>query len=283
VMKARYDIERARLMVDARDVLTPLEIEKSRLELAKAEQKLLEVESRILSDRAGASADLSAIQRRRNKAQFELRRAEASLGNLTLRAPVTGVVTLLANYRASSSFGRSAPLFKEGDRTYAGAEIAELPELSAILVRVPVVESDRGSLQSGQQALVRVDAVPDKEHQGVVEEIGLLAKLDYSSWPTRKSFNLMIRLDSPDPRLRPGMSATARVAVARRPDSILIPVEAVFEKGGRTMAYVENRGDYSERVIEVTRRGGGNALVASGLKPGERVALKDPVPEGNRN
>jgi HlyD family secretion protein len=283
VMKARYDIERARLMVDARDVLTPLEIEKSRLELAKAEQKLREVEAKITSDRAGASADTSAIQRRRAKALLELELAEASLARLTLQAPEHGIVTLLPNYRASSTLGRGAPLFKEGDRTYAGAEIAELPELSAILVRVPVAESDRGRLQSGQEVSVRVDAVPDKEHQGVVEEIGLLAKLDFSSWPTRKSFNMTIRLASPDTRLRPGMSATARVAVRRQPNSILVPVGAVFEKDGRTIAYVQDQGRFAERVIEVTRRGGGEALVGRGLNPGERVALKDPMPEGNRN
>jgi multidrug efflux pump subunit AcrA (membrane-fusion protein) len=75
------------------------------------------------------------------------------------------------------------------------------------------------------------------------------------------------------------MSATARIAVERVPNVILIPAEASFQKKGRNVAYVLNGTVFAERVIEITRRSGGQLWIAKGLNPGEKVALKDPTPE----
>ena len=91
--------------------------------------------------------------------------------------------------------------------------------------------------------------------------------------------DLTVRLEQPDPRLRPGMSATVRIAVERLPGSILIPAEAVFEKNGRTVGYVLAKNGFEERRIHVARRGDGNTVIGDGLRVGERVALKDPTLE----
>ncbi len=282
LMKARYDIERARLEVSKEEVVPAIEIEKGRLQLAKAEQKLHEVEEKIASDRVVAEADLAASAQKRKKAQFDLDQAERNLASLTLVAPVDGIITIMMNYRARSGIGLNAPPFKEGDRAWPGAEIAAIPELASIQVNAPVDESDRGRLELKQQVTMRIDAVPDHEHKGGVASISPIAKLDYSSWPIKKNFDLTIRLEQPDPRLRPGMSVTARVAVERLPNSILIPSEAVFEKNGQTLSYILKNGEFEERRIEVSRRGDGEVLVGHGLARGERVALKDPTLEAAR-
>jgi HlyD family secretion protein len=278
VMSAKFGLERARLDASTQDVIPAIEHEKNVLALAKAEQRVREVETRIESSRIGAAADLAGTLRRRDKAQADLEQAERNLAALTLVSPVDGVIAMLPNSRARTSImGGSTPVFKEGDRTYAGAGIAEVPDLSTIQANAPVYEADRGKIAPGQPVTLRVDGVPDKEHKGKVREISPLAKLDYSGYPVRKSFDLAVALEQPDPRLRPGMSATFRVEVERLPGSIVIPAEAVFDRGGRMMAYVLAGGVFQERLLEVGRRGDGQVLVAHGLKPGERIALKDPT------
>ena len=278
VMSAKFGLERARLDASTQDVIPAIEHEKNVLALAKAEQRVREVETRIESSRIGAAADLAGTLRRRDKAQADLEQAERNLAALALVSPVDGVITILPNSRARTSImGGTTPVFKEGDRSYAGAAIAELPELSTIQANAPVYEADRGKVALGQPVALRVDGVPDKEHRGKVSEISPLAKLDYSSYPIKKSFDLAVQLEQPDPRLRPGMSANFRVEVERLPNSIVIPAEAVFDRGGRMVAYVLTKGVFEERLLEVGRRGDGQILVASGLKPGERIALKDPT------
>jgi HlyD family secretion protein len=278
VMSAKFGLERARLDASTQEVIPAIEHEKNVLALAKAEQKVREVETRITSSRIGAEADLAGTLRRRDKARADLEQAERNLAALALVSPVDGVITILPNSRARTSImGGTTPVFKEGDRTYAGAAIAEVPELSTIQANAPVYEADRGKVAPGQPVALRVDGVPDKEHKGKVSEISPLAKLDYSSYPIRKSFDLAVRLEPPDPRLRPGMSANFRVEVERLHDSIVIPAEAVFDRSGRIVAYVLAKGVFEERMLEVGRRGDGQVLVARGLKPGERVALQDPM------
>jgi hypothetical protein len=75
------------------------------------------------------------------------------------------------------------------------------------------------------------------------------------------------------------MNTTVRVAVDRVADAVLIPVRAVFEKNGRSVAYVARpRGGWDERVVQIARRGQEQLVVREGVKPDERVALKDPIP-----
>ncbi len=276
--KARYDVERAKLDLSKAEILSKIEGEKNRYALSDAEQKLREIEQKLTSNREGAAADVESRKQRREKSLYDVRQAERAIAGLTMTAPVDGMVTLMPNYRARSfGGGGSAPEFKEGDRAWPGATIAELPDLSTVRVTGRVDEADRGRVNADQSARVRIDAVPDKEIKGHVAMISPLAKPDFSSWPIVKNFDLAVQLDDADARIRPGMSATARIAVDRVPSSILIPLDAVFSKNGRNLVYVFARGKFEERWIETGRRGNGQIIVIKGLKAGERIALQDPT------
>jgi multidrug efflux pump subunit AcrA (membrane-fusion protein) len=102
--------------------------------------------------------------------------------------------------------------------------------------------------------------------------------LDYSDTINiTKNFDMTVQLENPDPRLRPGMRTGLRVEVERVPNAMVIPAESVFLKNGQTVAYVLSDGIYSERPLTLARRGAGQVMVSHGLKPGERIALKDPT------
>ena len=278
VMSAQFGLERARLDASTRDVIPAIENEKNVLALAKAEQKLRELEIKIASDRVGAEANLAGTLRRRDKAKADLEQAERNLTALTLTSPADGIIALLSNSRGRTTVrSSSSPMFKEGDRVWSGAAIAEIPDMATIHAVAPVYEADRGRIEQGQPVTLVLEAVPDKEHLGRVGDISPLARIGSSSYPGRKSFELRVQLEKPDPRLRAGMTATLRVEVERIHNSIVIPAEAVFDKGGRMVAYVLAKGGYQERTLNLARRGGSQVMIAAGLKPGERIALKDPT------
>jgi HlyD family secretion protein len=280
VMSAEFTLERARLDASTRDVITALENEKNMLALEKAEQKKLELNSKMESRRIGIEADMAATLRRREKAIADLEQAERNMASLTLTSPSGGIITLLPNSRSRATLSGTSPPFKEGDRAYAGASIAEIPDLSTIQARAGVMESDRGRLMPGQPVILNIEAIPDREHKGKVQDISPLAKLDYSDIiNVTKKFDMTVQLENPDFRLRPGMMAGLRVEVERLPNAIVIPSEAVFLKNGQTAAFVLSDGIYRERLLTLARRGAGQVMVSRGLKPGERIALKDPTLE----
>ena len=282
--RARNDVERARLDTTAADLLSPVDAEERRLALDDARQKLRATDEKVTSGRDANAADMESLRQKRDKALAEVKQAETNLASMTLTAPADGMVALMKNYSAAGSFS-NPPDFREGDRPWPGAAIAELPSMASIVAEAHVDEADRGRLQAGQAVTVRIDALPDKELTGRIADISTLARADIGSWPPVRNFDVRISLATSDASLRPGMSATVRVVTDRVQRATLVPAASVFSKSGRTVVYVLTRGGFEERAIEVARRGSEQVAVARGVKPGERVALKDPTataPEAER-
>ena len=273
--KARYDVRRAELDVVPSEFLPRMEREQKELAMKDATAILAAAERKLKALGDIEKAEVGSKTQKRDKARFDMEHADHQLGGLEIFAPVDGVVAIMPNWRACCP----PPEFKPGDRAWPGQIIAEVPDLSTLRVSARLEEAERGRMQQGQRVIVRADAVPDKEMTGKIDDISALARVDFSNWPPQRNFNMVVQLDQMDPRLRPGMNTTVRVAVDRVPDAILIPARAVFEKEGRSVAYVQRtRGGWDERLVQIARRGQEQLVVREGVQPGERVALKDPIP-----
>lgn len=273
---AKYGVERATLDTRKAEILSEIDGQKTKLTLESSQQKLLETQEKVKSGKVSTSANVELRKKKKEKADYDVALAERQIASLTLRSPSDGMVTALPNFRASM-FGSNPPDFKEGDRAWPGAAVAEIPDLSEIRFEARIDEADRGRLKSGQPATVRVDAVPDKEFGAKIRDISTLAKLDFSGWPPAKNFSIDVQIANTDGRVRPGMSANSRIEINRVPGSILVPNEAVFSKAGRTVVYVQNGRKFEERQVTIGRRNSTEAQVLAGLKTGEKVATKDPT------
>ena len=280
LMKARYDVERAKLDLGKRDLVSRIEYEPAKLSLGDAEQRQKEVEAKALSTKASADAELTGKRRKRDKAQYDVDRTQASIDALHLLAPADGTVNILENPRSGGPFGGGGVEFREGDRAWAGASILELPDLSSIHLEARLDESDRGRLKVGQTASVKIEAVPGKDLSARVDLISVLARVDFSSgWPPVRNFDLGLILDEKDTRIRPGMTATARIAADRLPNVTLVPAEAIFQKDGHPIVYLLNGSKFDEQQIEIVRRGREQAAVSAGVNPGDKLAARRPEPE----
>jgi multidrug resistance efflux pump len=272
--KARYDVRRAELDTVPQEFLSQVEREQKQLALADAKSRLDEAERKLKAWRDIEQAELGSKVQKRDKARFDVEHAERQMGALQIVAPVDGVVAIMPNWRACCP----PPDFKPGDRAWPGQVIAEVPDLSTLRVTAKLEEAERGRMQLGQRVVVRADAIPDKELTGTIGNISALARVDFSNWPPQRNFEMIVKLDQMDARLRPGMNASVRVAVDRLADAVLIPARAVFQKSGRSVAYVaRTRGGWDERLVQFARRGQEQLVVREGIRPGERVALKDPT------
>src|SRR5690606_24130260 len=119
------------------------------------------------------------------------------------------------------------------------------------------------------EAKVKIEAVPDREFKARIETISVLARVDFSSgWPPPKNFDLRLVLVETDPRIRPGMTAVARIPTNRVPDVVLVPAEAVFQKDGAPVVYVLDGSKFIERPVQIARRSKDQAVIASGVEPG---------------
>jgi RND family efflux transporter MFP subunit len=273
VMKAGYDVEAAKLEASKQEIVSKIEGQEAELKLADAEQKLREAKIKQKSDETLNKATIESKEEASKKAKYDVARAERSLAQMTLRAPSAGTISLLQHWTGSGE----AP-YRPGDRAWPGAAIAELPDATTLRVTARVDETERGRLAVKQPVTVQLNAMPDREFTGHIEQIGAIASIDFSGgWPFPRNFILLIVLDQTDPRFKPGLTGQVMVVVDRVPDALTIPAQALFQRSGQNVAYVWHGTQFEERAIEVGRRSGDKIMVAKGVRAGEQVALKDPT------
>lgn len=283
VMTAQYNLERAKLDASKAEVVSEIEGAKSRIDVGISQGELNQVGTVVKAHKATQEADLARLQQRKDKTVRDVERAKGYLTKMVLRAPQDGIVNILPNFRAQGSFGSAPPPFKEGDRAWTGAAIAEIPDLSNMRIELKLEEVDRGKLRLNQRVKVRVDAIADRELDAELDWISPIAAVNYRGMGlSEKTFPARATLKQLDNRLRPGMSATAEVVIESEPNTILIPVRASIVHQGKPAVYVQQGKDFVIRPIEVGKRNDTDLIVTKGLREGEVVALENPIEAAKR-
>ncbi len=283
MMTAEYNLERSKLEASKAEVVSAIEGAKSRIDVGVSQGDLSVVNTVVGAHKTTQEADLDRLQNKKDKTIRDVDRARGYLSKMVLRAPQDGIVNILPNFRAQGSFGSAPPPFKEGDRAWTGASIAEIPDLSHMRIELKLEEVDRGRLKLGQPCRVRVDAIADRELKAELNWISPIAAVNFRGMGlSEKNFPAYATLDELDRRLRPGMSATAEIVIESQPNTLLIPVRASFTNNGKPAVYVQHGKDFVIRPIEVGKRNDTDMVVVKGLREGEVVALENPIEAARR-
>lgn len=278
--QAKSAADRARLDLSAAELLSKVDAEKRAIALANAERTVKELEGRVTGESEVGAVDVAMAQQRVDKMRSDLEETQRIVDTLTLRAPRDGMVSLMPNFRAGGPMSRTAPEFRRGDRAWSGAAIAELPDLTTVRMSLRVDESDRARLSVGTPVQVRVDAVPDGELDGAISEISMIATPDFSSFPPARNFDVLVTLTETDPRLRAGMSATARIQLNRIDDALMVPVTAVLLDQGTHVVFVVADGSPERRPVKIVQRGRERIVVETGVAEGDQVMVRPPTVTG---
>jgi len=187
-------------------------------------------------------ATVAQMQAQQNQARAQ---TESARGHLQ-----TQVATLRANQDMLEKTIAIAPFdgivtnmpVKEGEtvvtgiQNTAGSTLMTLADMSKITAEVKVDETDIVNIKNGQQAEVTVDAIPGKVFKGHVTLVGDQALLRSTGIATSQSttgteeakdFKVVVTLDQPSEELRPGLSTTAKITTAQKPNVLALPIQAL--------------------------------------------------------
>jgi len=257
------DLKKAERNYDEKKHDAPKLAEEAKLELELAQ---LNFDAKLEQIKADVEKAKLEVQRAQDKVNL----ARRELDQLTMNAPIPGMVVYLEIWK-----GGSMSKVQEGDSPWPGQGLIQLPDLSEMVVNAAVSEVDASEIDSGQTAMVTLDAFPDVQYNGVVTKKSTLAR---KKEPGSKInvFDVEIAIVDNDKQIKPGMSASCHIIEDRIPDVVSVPLEAVFEKDGDLVVYLS---DKEKRKVEVGRRNDMNIEVVSGLSGGERICLADPTLE----
>lgn len=283
LMQSDYNLQRAKLEASKAEILSEIEGAKNRIDVGIAAGDLGQVKVATNAHKVAQKADIQRLDQRKDKAVRDMKRSKGYLSNMVIRAPNDGIVNLLPNFRSGGSFGSMPPPFKEGDSAWTGAAIAEIPDLSSMRIELKLEEVERGRSQLGQKVRVHVDAIADQEFPAELDWISPIATLNFSRFTSpEKNFPAYATLGRLDPRLRPGMSATAEIIIESQLKALLVPVRASFVNNGKPAVYVQKGQTFAIRQVEVGKRNENDIVILSGLKEGDIVALENPLEAAKR-
>ncbi len=162
---------------------------------------------------ARAQADLESAEAAVAQAEADLKAIQRDLSKAIIRSPVDGIVlnrSVEVGQTVAASF--TAPVL---------FLIAE--DLRKMDLVVAVAEADIGRLKEGQPASFTVDAWPARTYYASVKRVA------FGSVVTNNvvTYNAELGVENNDLSLRPGMTATADIAVAKQENVLLVPNSAL--------------------------------------------------------
>lgn len=279
LLQARFALRRAELDVKGNELLGAIDAQKNLIALEEAKRTLAQVEQDVKSHAASNKASLSGLGERQAKAMMSMTVAQKNIESMKVRAPIDGLVVARQNQDASGGFyytGMVLPEYRSGDMVNPGRTLADVVDLSGLEVQGKINETDRASLQAGQEVRVRADALPKDTVGGKLKTIGGLASRRFF-WDsdTRRQFDTTFQLDRVDGRLRPGMSAKVDIVGQLLKNVLYVPRQAVFEKEGRPIVYVKEGDRLALHEVKVKFRTASHAVI-EGLNEGTEVTLVNP-------
>ncbi|QOW20915.1 efflux RND transporter periplasmic adaptor subunit [Lysobacter ciconiae] len=163
-----------------------------------------------------ARAQVQSAQAQITQHRASTRTSQLNLERTEIRSPVDGVVlTRTVEPGQTVAASLQAPVL---------FQIAE--DLSKMEIVLAIDEADIGQVKTGQGVSFGVDAFPDRQFRGSVQQVRLSA----TNTNNVITYPVVVAVDNPDQILLPGMTANAEIEVSRRDDVLRVPNAALRYK-----------------------------------------------------
>lgn len=212
----------------------------------------------LTGGRVAPGGVIGATQRLRNLGIFEdfinqVKRERRVPDTLAMIAPFDGIVL--------ERMVIDGQAFKPGDVLFRVADH------SVVWVLADIAESDIGTVQPGQSAIVRTRTHPGRDFKGKVALV-----YPHLMKETRTG-RVRIELDNSDLALLPDMYADVDIETGSGQPVVVVPSSAVIDSGARKVVIVaEGEGRYQPRDVKTGKSGDGSVEIIEGVADGDRVS-----------
>ena len=248
--QADVKLKRARVLAEGGSISqSDLDDASKAYDLARSQMESARVQARAAASGADQRAAAAALE----QARAAERAAATRLEQLQIRAPAAGVVV-----------ERDA---EPGDVVQAGKALLVVAREGPTRLSVQPDEKNLAFLELGQRAVASADAFPDRAFPATV------AYIAPSVDPARGTVEVKLAVPDPPAFLRPDMTVSVNVEVARDRAAVVLPAEAVRDGAREPWVLVVRGGRTERQVVKLGIRGEGRAQILSGVSEGEPVAV----------
>jgi membrane fusion protein (multidrug efflux system) len=193
-------------------------------------------------------------------AQAKLQRTQTLLQYARIVAPFAGIIT--ARFVDPGAF---IPAATTGS-TPQSAAMVTLMDYSRVRIQVFVPEAEVPFIKNGLPVQVTAEELPGRSFPGTV------TRFAHALNEATKTMLTEIEMANPNGDLRPGAYASVRLEVERKPDALLVPVQALLVEKAGTFLFIVADNKAKKTPIHVGFNDGVNVEVTD-AKPDQRVIL----------
>ena len=215
--------------IDPRDVRNTfnqvqadLEVARARLEISEAQversRQLLEASVITQQEHENARLDFTNAQASLVRAQTSFELAQLQLMDVNIRAPMDGTII-------QKSVEEGVVIQSASQSVSGGTTLFVMADLADMQVRTLVDETDMGLLEAGLEAVVSVEAFPDRTFPGVIEKIEPQAVVEQNV----TMFPVIVSLDNRSGMLKPGMNAEVVIQIDEARGVLLVQNNAIVQ------------------------------------------------------
>jgi RND family efflux transporter MFP subunit len=260
-VEARHAVEEA----DAKLVVAHASLEECEANLATAERELERVRTlrerkvAAASELEAAEATVSTLVARKKFAEASIQQQEAALRAAQARLSYTKIAAPISGFVGKR-------FFDEGAMVSPSTPMVSLAAISLVKTVISVVERDYAKIRVGLQALLSVDAYPEKVFEGQVSRIAPVLN------PDTRTAETEIEIPNPQLLLKPGMFTRVRIHFGTHRGVTLIPTRALVKRDMQQGVFVPTQ-DGTKAQFVVVQAGISTAQVTevTGIEPGQSI------------
>jgi len=233
---------------------SPAEVQDAQSRLSIAQNQVDTIQQRTTG--RFAPPDVQRAESNLAQAQAAYSAAQDVLAHSIVRSTLPGTVYFLP--------------VKPGGFVNPGDIIAQVADLSRVMVRAFVDEPDIGRIAQGQAVKVTWDALPGRSWQGSVTQVPTTVL----QRGARTVGELTLQVDNEDRKLLPNVNVNAVITVAHHDNALTVPREAVHQDDGtRYVFQVVGENKIKRKDVETSISNLTLIEIANGLRQGDQIAL----------
>lgn len=224
--EANADGDRARIQSLRADMIRAEAVKNRDDGFYKRQIKLFDAELISTETLESAKANYEISKANCDAILFQIKQAQASLKSTLdilkkteYYAPIEGIITSLRVEEGETAL--------VGTMNNPGTVLMTIADLSVMEVEVEVDETDVVGVKIGQKSEVKIDAYPDDIITGTVTEVGSSALQTVTTADESKDFKVVVTLENPPANLKPGLSASADIIIAKKKNVLAVPISAL--------------------------------------------------------
>lgn len=267
LVNLKYAEEEKHIIMEQSAYEAPAMQRQAKIDFERAQRNTEQAKANYVTKTQQAIAKMKVVGADLMKERQRLELYQSALNEFTISAPADGMVVYAREWSGKKKVvGSTVNAF---DPT-----VATLPDLREMESLTYVTEIDIQKIAVDQSVKLKLDADPTKLLTGQVMSVGNIGEQRPNS--DAKVFEVRIRVNESDTTLRPSMTTSNEILVARLDSVLRVPLECIHTEDTTTFVYMNDGGSTIKKEVRLGILNENEAVILSGIEKDDELFLSIP-------